>query len=118
MRNPERVLNSSSEHSKDSSYKFERLYRILFTRRCFMLPINAFMLKRAIMHQALDGQIIDNMSFLSRIENLISALKDESNQPQPSRRVYIPKKMVRKDPLAYLLSTDKLSILRGCPNDS
>ena len=35
MRSPERVLNSLNEHSKDSSYKFERLYRILFNEELF-----------------------------------------------------------------------------------
>ena len=35
MRSPERVLNSLSEHSKDASYKFERLYRILFNEEMF-----------------------------------------------------------------------------------
>ena len=35
MRSPERVLNSLSEHSKDASYKFERLYRILLNEEMF-----------------------------------------------------------------------------------
>ena len=35
MRNPERVLNSLTKHSKISSYKFERLYRILFNEEMF-----------------------------------------------------------------------------------
>ena len=39
MRNPERVLNSLSEHSKVSSYKFERLYRVLFNSEMFLLAI-------------------------------------------------------------------------------
>lgn len=75
MRNPERVLNSLSEHSKDSSYKFERLYRILFNEEMFYVAYQRIYAKEGNMTPGSDGQIIDNMS-LSRIENLISALKD------------------------------------------
>ena len=35
MRSPERVLNSLNKHSKDSSYKFERLYRVLFNEEIY-----------------------------------------------------------------------------------
>lgn len=54
-----------------------------------------------------DGQSIDNMS-LSRIEKLIASLKDESYQPQPSRRVYIPKKNGKMRPLGVPAFDDKL----------
>ncbi len=37
MRSPERVLNSLTEHSKVSNYKFERLYRVLFNEEMFFL---------------------------------------------------------------------------------
>ena len=39
-----------------------------------------------------DGKTIDAMS-LERVDRLIAALKDESYQPKPSRRTYIPKRM-------------------------
>jgi hypothetical protein len=35
MRNSEKVLNSLTEHSNDSDYKFERLYRILFNEEMY-----------------------------------------------------------------------------------
>jgi group II intron reverse transcriptase/maturase len=54
-----------------------------------------------------DGLTIDNMS-LSRIEKLIDSLKDETYQPQPSRRVYIPKKNGEKRPLGVPAFEDKL----------
>lgn len=107
MRNPERVLNSLSEHSKDSSYKFERLYRILFNEEMFYVAYQRIYAKEGNMTPGSDGQTIDNMS-LSRIENLIGALKDESYQPQPSRRVYIPKKNGKKRPLGVPTFNDKL----------
>lgn len=47
--------------------------------------------KQGNMTEGTDGKTIDGMS-IKRIENLIASLKDESYQPKPSRRTYIPKK--------------------------
>lgn len=107
MRNPERVLNSLIEHSKTSSYRFERLYRILFNEEMFYVAYQRIYAKEGNMSEGSDGQSIDNMS-LSRIEKLIASLKDESYQPQPSRRVYIPKKNGRMRPLGVPAFDDKL----------
>ena len=43
------------------------------------------------MTKGVDGKTIDGMS-LKRIDKLIEKLKDESYQPNPSRRVYIRRK--------------------------
>ncbi|MEG2599975.1 MAG: reverse transcriptase domain-containing protein [Muribaculaceae bacterium] len=107
MRNPEKVLNSLSEHSKDSTYKFERLYRILFNEEMFYIAYQRIYAKQGNMTKGSDGQTIDNMS-LTRIEKLINSLKDESYQPKPSRRVYIPKKNGEKRPLGVPAFNDKL----------
>jgi group II intron reverse transcriptase/maturase len=107
MRNPERVLNSLMEHSKTSSYRFERLYRILFNDEMFYVAYQHIYAKEGNMTEGSDGQSIDNMS-LSRIEKLIASLKDESYQPQPSRRVYIPKKNGKVRPLGIPAFDDKL----------
>ena len=53
------------------------------------------------------GKTIDAMS-LSRIDKLIASLKDESYQPQPSRRTYIPKKNGKLRPLGIPSFDDKL----------
>lgn len=107
MRSPEKVLNSLSEHSKNSSYKFERLYKILFNEEMFYVAYQRIYAKESNMTKGSDGQTIDNMS-LKRIEKLIGALKDETYQPQPSRRVYIPKKNGKKRPLGVPTFNDKL----------
>ncbi|MDM1378601.1 reverse transcriptase/maturase family protein [Myroides marinus] len=107
MRNPERVLNSLIRHSNDSSYKFERLYRILFNQEMFYVAYQRIYAKEGNMTEGSDGQSIDNMS-LSRIEKLIGTLKDESYQPQPSRRIYIPKKNGKVRPLGIPAFDDKL----------
>ena len=55
-----------------------------------------------------DGETIDGMS-IQRIDALIASLKDESYQPQPSRRTYIRKKDgIRKRPLGIPAFKDKL----------
>jgi group II intron reverse transcriptase/maturase len=107
MRNPERVLNSLSEHSKISDYKFERLYRLLFNAELFYVAYQRIYAKPGNMTEGADGTTIDEMS-LSRIEKLIGSLKDESYQPVPSRRAYIPKKDGKKRPLGIPSFNDKL----------
>ena len=59
------------------------------------------------MTKGIDGKTIDGMS-LKRIDRLIEQLKDESYQPNPSRRVYIPKKNGKKRPLGIPSFDDKL----------
>lgn len=107
MRNPELVLNSLSKHSRDAGYKYERLYRVMFNREMFFQAYQKIYAKAGNMTQGADGETIDSMS-LERIENLIEALKSESYQPQPSRRVYIPKKDGKKRPLGIPSFNDKL----------
>ena len=54
-----------------------------------------------------DGKTIDAMS-MERIDRLIVTLRDESYQPKPSRRTYIPKKSGRLRPLGIPSIDDKL----------
>ena len=63
--------------------------------------------KQGNMTPGTDGKTIDEMS-LERIEKLILSLKDESYQPHPARRVYIPKKNGKKRPLGIPSFEDKL----------
>jgi len=107
MRSPERVLNSLNEHSKDSSYKFERLYRILFNEELFYVAYHKIASNGGSTTKGSDGRSIDEMS-LARIETLIASLKDESYQPHPSRRVHIPKKNGKTRPLGIPAFEDKL----------
>ena len=107
MRSPERVLNSLNEHSKDSSYKFERLYRILFNEELFYVAYQKIASNGGSTTKGSDGRSSDEMS-LARIETLIASLKDESYQPHPSRRVHIPKKNGKTRPLGIPAFEDKL----------
>lgn len=107
MRNPANVLNSLSEHSKLKDYKFERLYRILFNEEMYFIAYQNIYANPGNMTKGSDGSTTDRMS-LNRIKQIIDTLKDESYQPQPSRRVYIEKKNGKKRPLGIPSFNDKL----------
>lgn len=107
MRSPEKVLNSLSKHSHTPEYKYERLYRVLFNEEMYFIAYQRIYAKQGNMTKGSDGQTIDGLS-LSRIEKLINSLKDETYQPQPSRRVYIPKKNGKMRPLGIPSFDDKL----------
>lgn len=107
MEKSERVLKALSDHSQSSDYKYERLYRYLFSEEMFAVAYQRIYAKQGNMTPSTDGKTIDEMS-LERIERLIVSLKDESYQPHPARRVYIPKKNGKKRPLGIPSFEDKL----------
>lgn len=107
MEKSERVLKALSDHSQSSDYKYERLYRYLFSEELFAVAYQRIYAKQGNMTPGTDGKTIDEMS-LERIERLIVSLKDESYQPHPARRVYIPKKNGKKRPLGIPSFEDKL----------
>ena len=107
MRNSAKVLNSLNRHSKDLNYKYERLYRILFNTEMYAVAYQRIAPKQGNMTEGTDGKTIDGMS-IKRIEDLIASLKDESYQPKPSRRTYIPKKNGKMRPLGIPATEDKL----------
>lgn len=107
MRNPEKVLNSLCQHSTDLTYKFERLYRILFNEEMYYVAYERIYAKPGNMTKGVDGKTIDGFS-MSKIKQLIDTLKDETYQPYPSKRTYIPKKNGKKRPLGIPSFVDKL----------
>jgi group II intron reverse transcriptase/maturase len=107
MRSPAVVLNNLSEHSKKPDYRFERLYRVLFNEEMFYMAYQNIYAKAGNMTAGSDGKTIDNMSLI-RIEKLMDALRNETYQPNPSRRKYILKKNGKKRPLGIPSFDDKL----------
>lgn len=107
MRNPVNMLSSLEKHSSNLNYAFERLYRNLYNRDLFLLAYQNIYAAEGNMTKGVDGKTIDGMS-LKRIDKLIEKLKDESYQPNPSRRVYIPKKSGKMRPLGIPSFDDKL----------
>ena len=107
MRNPEKVLNSLSEQSKKSCYKYERLYRILFNEEMYFVAYQKLYANAGNMTKGADGKTIDGMS-ISKVKQLIDVIRNESYQPAPSRRTYILKKNGKKRPLGIPSFGDKL----------
>ena len=107
MRNPKQVLNNLCEHSKVSGYRFERLYRNLFNEQMFYVAYQRIYAKQGNMTPGTDGKTIDQMN-IQRIGSLIASLKNETYQPNPAKRVYIPKKNGKKRPLGIPSFEDKL----------
>ncbi|MDE7246830.1 MAG: group II intron reverse transcriptase/maturase [Lachnospiraceae bacterium] len=107
MRNPINVLSSLQEHSDNPSYIYDRLYRNLYNRELFLMAYQNIYASQGNMTEGADGKTIDAMS-LNRIDGIIASLKDESYQPQPSKRTYIPKKNGKMRPLGIPSFDDKL----------
>lgn len=107
MRNSAKVLNGLSKHSPLSNYRYERLYRLLFNEEMFYTAYQRIYAKEGNMTAGSDGKTIDGMS-LNCISKLIDLLRTETYQPQPARRVYIPKKDGKMRPLGIPSFDDKL----------
>ena len=107
MRNPENVLISLTQHSNQKDYKYERLYRHLYNEELFLIAYQKISFNDGSMTKGTDSQTIDGMS-IERIRKIILSLKDESYQPKPARRTYIPKKNGKKRPLGIPSFDDKL----------
>lgn len=105
MRNPTLVLDSLND--KDEKYVYHRLYRNLFNKEFFLMAYNNIYSKEGNMTEGSDQNTIDGMS-LARIDSIIEKLKDESYQPKPARRTYIPKKNGKNRPLGIPSIDDKL----------
>ena len=107
MRNPNIVLETLSEKSNDSTYKYERLYRNLYNREFYCLAYQNIYANDGSMTPGSDDATIDGMS-LKRLDKIIATMKDHSYQPKPARRTYIKKKNGKLRPLGIPSSDDKL----------
>lgn len=107
MRNPEKILNILVENSQKENYQYERLYRNLYNEEFYVIAYGQIYANQGNMTQGTDGKTIDGMS-LERIQKIIEKIKNESYQPNPAKRVYIPKKNGKKRPLGIPSFDDKL----------
>ena len=107
MRNPGNVLISLSKHSKQKDYRYERLYRLLYNEEMYFIAYQNIYSNNGSMTKGTDNTTVDGMS-IERIHKIILSLKDESYQPKPARRVYIPKKNGKTRPLGIPSFEDKL----------
>lgn len=107
MRNPENVLITLTKHSNNKNYKYKRLYRLLYNEQLYLNAYQRIYSNNGSMTKGTDNKTVDGMS-VERIKKIILTLKDESYQPQPARRTYIPKKNGKMRPLGIPSSDDKL----------
>ncbi len=62
---------------------------------------------KGAMTKGIDDNTLDGMSF-QRIDGIIKSLKEETYQPTPVRRIYIPKRSGKLRPLGIPSGDDKL----------
>lgn len=107
MRNPKVVLSSLTSKAQDEAYVFERLYRNLYNTEFYLEAYAKLYPNKGSNTKGINNDTIDGMS-LDRIERLIEKLKEQTYQPNPARRTYIPKKNGKKRPLGIPTFEDKL----------
>ncbi len=91
MRNPDKILEVLKGNSNKQEYKYESLYRNLYNKEFYLKAYEKIYAKEGNMTAGTDGVTIDGFSMII-IENLIESLKNETYQPKPAKRQYIPKK--------------------------
>ena len=101
------VLNSLMVHTGEPVYKYKRLYRNLYNPEFYYLAYQNIYSSQGNMTKGADGKTVDGMS-IKRIESLIEKMRDFSYQPNPVRRVYIPKPNGKERPLGVPSVDDKL----------
>ena len=107
MRKPIEVLNSLHEHAENPAYKYERLYRNFYNPEFYYIAYQNIYSSQGNLTPGTDGKTIDGMS-TERIERIISKMRDYSYQPNPAKRVNIPKPNGKTRPLGIPSFEDKL----------
>jgi len=91
----------------NADYKFERLYRNLYNPNFYLIAYQNIYSNKGSMTKGIDGKTLDGMG-MERINRIIKKLKDNSYQPNPVRRQYIPKTNGKLRPLGIPSADDKL----------
>lgn len=100
------ILNQKSVRNKQ--FVFDKIYRNLFNPDFFMEAYRKMYAKPGNMTAGTDGKTIDGFK-KSKVDKLISNLRNEQYYPTPVRRTYIPKKNSKKKrPLGIPSFEDKL----------
>ncbi|QFT90052.1 Group II intron-encoded protein LtrA [Bacillus sp. THAF10] len=107
MRNPKVVLSNLTSKAKEENYSFERLYRNLYNIEFYLEAYAKIYPNKGSSTKGINNDTIDGMSII-RMESLIEKLKDQTYQPKPARRTYIPKKNGKLRALGLPTFEDKL----------
>jgi group II intron reverse transcriptase/maturase len=115
MQNPDDVLGIMESKAKKTDYKFDRLYKNFYNVEFYKQAYAKIYAKPGNMTEGTNGKTIDGFN-LDEVHHLIEAMKSESYEPNPTRRVLIAKKnSTKKRPLGIPTFYDKLvqEILRS-----
>jgi len=96
-----------SRNQKNHDYINKDLYRILYSRDIYYAAYNSIRTNDGAETAGSDGTSLHGFCE-EWIDDIMSALKDESYQPKPSRTTYIPKKNGKMRKLSFPNGKDKL----------
>ncbi|MCW8101747.1 hypothetical protein OOZ58_35125 [Streptomyces tauricus] len=94
MQNAETVLDVIRKRGRQG-LPLERLYRQLFNPQLFLMAYGRIYSNQGSMTPGVTGETVDGMS-LAKIDAIIGRLRSESYRWSAAKRVYIPKKVVRR----------------------
>src|SRR3954471_13547062 len=97
MQNAETVLGVLRERGR-RGLPCNEMYRQLFNPQMYLLAYGRLYSNHGAMTPGADGETVDGMS-LDKIDRIIDAMRHERYRFQPTRRIYIPKKIGTKRPL-------------------
>lgn len=107
MQNSEVILNNLAKQAEKPEFKFNRLYRILYNPDIYVKAYSNIYSNKGSSTSGVDEKNADGFS-KDKVEKIIATIRDESYQPNPSKRTYIPKKNGTKRPLGIPSFTDRL----------
>jgi RNA-directed DNA polymerase len=96
------------EDASKKGYQIQNLYHnMLYLPEIWQEAYARIYSNKGAMTKGINDNTLDGMSF-QRIDGIIQALKEETYQPTPVRRIYIPKRSGKLRPLGIPSGDDKL----------
>lgn len=107
MQSSEIVLYNLSKQAMKDDYEFGRLYRHLYNEDFYIKAYSKIYKNKGSATQGINDETADGFGE-EKIQAIIETLKDESYQPNPVRRIHIPKKNGDTRPLGIPTFTDRI----------
>jgi retron-type reverse transcriptase len=95
---------------KNSQHRFTNLYSLMHWDYWIQCAAEAVLARTGSSTAGIDGTTRDNFkkNYEQEIQTLVESLKKKTYQPQPVRRVYIPKANGKKRPLGIPVLRDRI----------
>ena len=104
----EERLKTLMKRNADTAFVNKQLYRLLYSRDLYLIAYERLKTNKGAMTSGVHRNSNVDGTSLKKIDKIIEELKDESYQPKPSKRRYIPKANGNKRPLGIPCWRDKL----------